>query len=263
MKLIDTHAHLDFPRFKRDRQKVIARAWDNGLCYIVNVGADLESSQRSIALAEEYPFIYATVGIHPHDAKELTEPLLNKLRIMAQNDQVKAIGEIGLDYHYDNSPCDIQKKAFRQQLHLAKELELSLVIHSRDADQDTFDIITEMAEEIDFAKQGAIMHCFGSGVKMARKYLDLGFYLSFGGITTFKNASKVRDVVREIPLDRILLETDCPYLAPEPKRGKRNEPTYIHFVAEKIAQIKDINIREVAETTTDNAIKVYGLPGIL
>ncbi|MFW6029611.1 MAG: TatD family hydrolase [Halanaerobiales bacterium] len=259
MALIDTHAHLDFPKFNKDRLEVIAEAWDKGLSYIVNVGADMLSSKRSLVLAQEYPFIYATVGVHPHEASELDEEALTKLREFAEDDKVVAIGEIGLDYHYDNSPRDIQREAFKKQLLLAKELDLPVVIHSREADEDTLKILKEYYPGM----KAGIMHCFGSDLKMARECLDLGLYLAFGGVITFKNAGKLRDVVKEVPLERILIETDSPYLTPVPFRGQRNEPKFVRFVAEKIAEIKDISLIEVAETTTANAIKVYNLPKII
>ncbi len=259
MALIDTHAHLDFPRFDKDRNEVIARAWDSGISYIVNVGADLASSRRSIKLAQEYPFIFATVGVHPHDASDLDQKMIEGIRGLAVDEKVVAIGEIGLDYHYDNSPRDIQKKAFKRQLQLAKELSLPVVIHSREADQDTLEILKA---EYD-TNNGGIMHCFGSGVEMAQECLDMGMHLAFGGVCTFENAKELRWVIKAVPLDRILLETDAPYLTPVPFRGKRNEPKYIRFVAEKIAEIKGLGLIEVAETTTSNAIKVYNLPELM
>ena len=259
MALIDTHAHLDFSQYDKDRGEVIAKAWDSGISYIVNVGADLSSSRRSIKLAWEYPFIFAAVGIHPHDAKDLDTGTIEELRELAVDEKVVAIGEIGLDYHYDNSPHDLQKIAFEKQLELAKELSLPTVIHSREADQDSLDILKEHFD-ID---NGGIMHCFGSDLKMARECLDMGMYLAFGGVSTFKNAEQLREVIKAVPLDKLLIETDSPYLTPVPFRGKRNEPRYVRFVAEKIAEIKGIDLIEVAETTTSNAIKVYNLPDLM
>jgi TatD DNase family protein len=253
--LIDTHAHLDFGRFKRDREQVIERAVKEGVKYIVNIGADLKSSYRSVELARSNSNIFATVGIHPHDADQLDEKALQELKRLSQDENVSAIGEIGLDYHYDNSPRDIQKAAFREQLLLAKETGLPVVIHSREADEDTLKILQELhVEEI-----GGIMHCFGSGLEMARECLDLNLYLAFGGVITFGNAVELRKVVQEVPLERILLETDCPYLTPEPFRGRRNEPAYVKYVAEKIARLKGLTLEEIAEATTTNAKRIYGL----
>ncbi len=253
--LIDTHAHLDFGRFKRDREQVIEKAVEIGVKYIVNIGADLRSSYRSVELAHSNSNILAAVGIHPHDADQLDQKALLELKRLSMDEDVRAIGEIGLDYHYDNSPRDIQRAAFREQLLLAKEVGLPVVIHSRKADEDTLQILQELhVEEI-----GGIMHCFGSGLAVARKCLDLNLYLAFGGVITFGNAVELRKVVKEIPLERILLETDCPYLTPEPFRGRRNEPAYVKHVAEKIARIKGLTLEEVARVTTANARKIYRL----
>ena len=226
-----------------------------GVSYIVNIGADLRSSRYSVKLAREYPFIFATVGIHPHDAIGLDANVLAELEKLAGEEKVVAIGEIGLDYYYDHSPRDIQRAAFIDQLVLAKKLNLPIVVHSREAEEDTMNILKEH-----YAGAGTgILHCFSGSLAMAREALDLGFYLAFGGVVTFKNAGGLLEVLREIPLDRILLETDCPYLTPVPHRGKRNEPAYLPYVAEKIAEIKGVAIEELAEITTANAIRVYNL----
>lgn len=255
MLLIDTHAHLDSSRFNKDRAEVIKNARVTGVSYIVNIGADLRSSRYSVKLAREYPFIFATVGIHPHDAIGLDANVLAELEKLAGEEKVVAIGEIGLDYYYDHSPRDIQRAAFIDQLVLAKKLNLPIVVHSREAEEDTMNILKEH-----YAGAGTgILHCFSGSLAMAREALDLGFYLAFGGVVTFKNAGGLLEVLREIPLDRILLETDCPYLTPVPHRGKRNEPAYLPYVAEKIAEIKGVAIEELAEITTANAIRVYNL----
>jgi len=253
--LIDTHAHLDGERYEQDREAVIKRALQGGVKYIVNVGADLSSSYRSVELARLYPEIYATVGIHPHDAAELNEDVLEKIKKLSRERKVRAVGEIGLDYHYDNSPRKVQQEAFRKQLKLARELGLPVVIHSREADEDTLKIIREARIE----ETGGVMHCFGSTLEMAQYYLDLNLYLAFGGVITFKNADELRGVVTEVPLDRMLLETDCPYLTPVPHRGKRNEPLYIKYVAEKIAEIRGLSVEDIAGITGRNAIRFYGL----
>lgn len=255
MKFIDTHAHLDFKHFEQDRDEVITKARDTGVRYIVNVGADLQSSRRSIELAGNYNNIFATVGVHPHDADKVNRDTLTKLEKLAADRNVLAIGEIGLDYHYDNSPRDLQKKVFKEQLQLASKLELPVVIHSREAEEETLKIIQEM--NID--KYGGIMHCFGYGLDMAERCLEHNLYLAFGGVITFKNAENLRTVVKNIPLKKILIETDCPYLTPDPYRGKRNQPAYVKLVAEEIAEIKNISLKEVAEKTTENAFKVYNI----
>ncbi len=255
MVLIDTHAHLDSGRYNKDRDEVIKNARDNGVSYIVNIGADLQSSRYSVHLARKFPFIFATVGIHPHDAVTLDDAVLAELEKLAGDEKVVAIGEIGLDYHYDHSPRDIQRAAFIKQLELAKELSLPIVVHSREAEEDSIDILKEH-----YAGAGTgILHCFSGSLEMAREALEMGLYLAFGGVVTFKNAGGLLEVLKEIPLDRILLETDCPYLTPVPHRGKRNEPAYLRYVAEKIGEIKGISIEEIAEITTANAIRVYNL----
>ena len=255
MILVDTHAHLDFTHFDGDREEIIERARNNGVIYIVNVGSDLESSRNSLELAEEYPFIYAAVGVHPHDADKLDDTVLKELEELAVRQKVLAIGEIGLDYYYDNSPRDIQKEAFRNQLKLAEKTGLPFIIHNREADEDILAILKD-----NYTGNGGIMHCFGSGLKMAWECLELGLYLAFGGVITFKNAEELRGIVKEIPLERILLETDCPYLTPVPFRGRRNEPGYLRYIAEKIAEIRGLHPEELAEITTANAARVYNLP---
>ncbi|AZR74425.1 hydrolase TatD [Anoxybacter fermentans] len=251
--LIDTHAHLDFPKFKNDQAEVIQRAKEAGIEYIFNIGADERSSKASVALARKYPQIYAAVGVHPHDAKDVTGDTLRLLRDLAQEKKVRAIGEIGLDYHYDFSPRDIQQRVFRAQLRLAHELKLPVIIHSREADEDTMRILKE--EEVD--KLGGIMHCFAGDLKMAEECLKLNLKLAFGGVITFPNAKTAREVVKAIPLEHLLLETDSPYLTPVPYRGKRNEPAYVRYVAEKVAKIKGVELEEVAQVTTRTAKEIF------
>lgn len=255
MELFDTHAHLDFPRFDKDRDEVIKRAQNKGVKTIVNIGSNMTTSRNSVELSRRYENIYSAIGIHPHDADTFNLNASKKLNKLADNDKVVAIGEIGLDFHYDNSPREKQKQSFRAQLRLAKKLDLPVVIHTRDADKETLNILKdEKAKDI-----GGIMHCFASDKKMAKEILDLGFYIAFGGLITFKNLRDLREVVKEVPKDRLLIETDSPYLTPEPHRGKRNEPAYVKFVAEKIAEIKGISVEEVAKVTTENAKKAYNL----
>lgn len=253
--LVDTHAHIDFPRFNDDRDEVIKRAKENNLEYIINVGADEASSQRSIELAQKHDMIYAVVGIHPHEAKNVTESTYKQLKNWAKEDKVVAIGETGLDYHYDNSPREVQQQVFRRHIQLAKEVELPLVIHSREAEDQTMEILKEEeAEEV-----GGIIHCFPGDQKMADQALDLNFYIAVGGILTFNNSYQLQRVVKQIPLDKLLIETDAPYLTPEPNRGKRNEPAYVKYVADKLAQILPHSTEKIAAVTTENAKEAFNI----
>lgn len=250
---IDTHIHLDDERFQEDLEEVLARAQAARVSYLINVGYDLPSSRRSVGLADTYSHIYAVVGMHPHDSKEAAEETYNELRELAKNKKVVALGEMGLDYYWDNSPRDIQQQVFRQQIRLAKELKLPIVIHDRDAHGDIMQILREeQAQEV-----GGVLHCFSGSKEMAEICLKMNFYLSFGGPLTFKNARKLVEVVQNIPLDRILIETDCPYLTPHPFRGKRNEPSNVVLVAEKIADLRNETIEKIGEITTENARKVF------
>lgn len=253
MILIDTHAHIDSSKFKGDLAEVIKRAADEGVEYIFNIGSNDISSQTTAALARKYSKIYAAVGIHPHNAKEVTSDTLRLITSLAKEEKVRAIGEIGLDYHYDFSPRDVQQRVFRAQLRLAHDLQMPVVIHTREADADTLRILKE--EEVD--KLGGIMHCFPGDLPMAEECLKLNLKLAFGGVITFGNAGVLRDVVRNIPLEEILLETDCPYLTPAPHRGKRNEPAYVRLVAEKIAELRGIELEELAQVTTTTAKKLF------
>lgn len=252
---IDTHAHLDDERFAADRAEVIERAKEAGLAYIINVGCSLDSARRTLELTQQYDFIYGTVGIHPHDAQDLDGAGLQELRKLAAEQKIVAIGEIGLDYYYDNSPRDIQQRVFRRMIDLAKEVELPIVIHDRDAHEDTFKILRE--EEA--YRVGGIFHCYSGSLPMARKAIEMGFYISIAGPITFQSAKKTVEVVQEIPLERLLIETDCPYLAPVPYRGKRNEPAYVVKVAEMIAQIKGEPLEKAARITLENGMRVYGI----
>lgn len=253
---IDSHVHLDDSRFDLDRDNLIRTLKDNKVELVINIGADEDSSERSVELADRYENIYAVVGVHPHSAKDLEGRDLSSIIKMLENDKVVAIGEIGLDYYYDNSPRDFQKKWFKEQINLALRLNKPVVIHSRDADKDTFDIIKSGVEEGGLT---GVMHCYSGSVELAKEYLKLGFYISLGGPVTFKNARVPKEVAKEVALDRLLIETDCPYLSPEPYRGKRNEPMFVSYVAEEIAKIKGISIEEVAQVTTQNAKKLFGI----
>lgn len=252
---IDSHSHLDDERFNEDRDILIKSLKENKIDLAINVGADLQTSINSVKLADQYDNIYATIGVHPHSASEVTEETLNQFREMAKNDKVVAIGEIGLDFYYDNSPRDLQRKWFKEQLILAKELKLPVVIHSRDATKETFDIIKEAQD----GTLRGVLHCFSGSVEVAIEYIKLGFYISIGGPVTFKNARVVREVAQAVPLDKLLIETDCPYLTPEPYRGKRNEPKLVSYVAEKIAEIKNISVQELAKTTSKNTKALFSI----
>jgi TatD DNase family protein len=255
--LIDSHAHLDFPQFDSDREQVIVRARGSGITAIINVGADLQSSKNSIELAERYPFIFAAVGIHPHDAKTLDEPALQELQNMARHPRVVAIGEIGLDYYRDLSPRDKQQEAFERQLDLAHTFDLPFIIHDRDAHDDIMSVLEERTTESRPLR--GVLHCFSGGVSMAQRALDIGLHISVGGPVTFRNARQLPEVVRQVPLSRLLLETDCPYLTPAPHRGKRNEPAYVLLVAQAVAALKEISLAEVQRVTTQNVRELFGL----
>ncbi|MGI6536960.1 MAG: TatD family hydrolase [Caldicoprobacterales bacterium] len=249
----DTHAHLDDERFDSDRQALIEGLPERGISYVVNVGADMDSSRRSVELAEQYPFIYAAVGVHPHTAEEIEDSDLDVLLEMAQHPKVVAIGEIGLDYYYDNSPRDIQRKRFIDQLELSIKAALPVVIHSRDAYKDTMDILTEYKSRL----KGCVLHCYSGSWEMAETYLKMGFFISLGGPVTFKNAARPVQVAQNIDLSRLLLETDCPYLAPHPFRGQRNDPGLISLTAEKIARLRGMETEKLAEITLKNACKFF------
>lgn len=251
---IDSHAHLDDKRFDEDRDILIKGLKDNGIDIAINIGADLQTSINSVELSKKYEHIYASVGIHPHSADEADDIALKKIKELADNEKVVAIGEIGLDFYYDNSPRDEQRKCFKEHLRLAKELNLPVVIHSREASQETFDIIQEAQD----GTLRGVMHCYSGSVEMAEEYINkLGFYISIGGPVTFKNARIVKEVAQFVPLDKLLIETDCPYLTPEPYRGKRNEPMYVKYTAAEIAKLRGITVEKLAEATSRNARELF------
>ena len=253
--IFDTHAHYDDEAFDTDRDELLIGMQKQGIGTIVNIGADMPSTEKSIALSEKYDFIYAAIGVHPSDVRTLTEEDINHLRELSRHDKVVAIGEIGLDYHYPNTDKEAQKKWFRTQLTLAAELKLPVCIHSREAAQDTFDIMQEQnAENI-----GGVIHCFSYGWDMAQKFLDMGFYLGIGGVVTFKNSKKLKEVTEKMPIERLVLETDAPYLAPEPFRGKRNESSYLTYVVDEIAKLRELSREEIIQITEGNAKKLYRL----
>jgi len=253
--LIDSHAHIQGKEYADEVAAVISRAADVGVEKIIAVGGagDMSSNTEAIALAAKFENLYATVGMHPHDAKEVGVEQLQGLSKLALSPKVVAIGETGLDYYYSHSPHDIQRHVFAQFISMARDTNLPIVVHERDAAKDAVDLLrSEGAKEL-----RGVIHCFTGDYEAARAYLDLGFYLSFTGIITFKNAEALRDVVRKLPLERMFVETDCPYLTPVPHRGKRNEPAYVRFVAETIAKVKDISLDEVARVTTDNVTNLF------
>jgi TatD DNase family protein len=257
MNLIDTHTHLDFPQFDSDREQVIERAANAGVKAIVNVGTDLTSSRAAVALAEAYPQIYAAVGVHPHDAKTMTGEMLEELRALASHPKVVAIGEIGLDFYRDLSPRDKQRQAFQQQLALAREMGKPVIIHNREAHAEVMDILRHWVEGSH--QPAGVLHCFSGDLAMAQEAIELGFYISIAGPVTFKNARRLRELVRQLPLEKLLVETDCPYLAPHPHRGKRNEPAYVKLVAQEVACVKGLSLEEVARITSDNAQSLFAL----
>lgn len=245
--IFDSHAHYDDDRFNEDREEVIKEIQDNGVIGVLNCGASLQGARDSLKLAQEYDFFYAAVGIHPENADELTDEAFEEIKEMTKNSKVRAIGEIGLDYYWEeNPPKEIQKEAFRRQMALARDLNLPVIIHDREAHGDTLDIMK------DFPEVKGVLHCFSGSVEFAHECLRLGYYIGFTGVVTFKNAKKILEVAREVPMDKILVETDAPYMAPTPHRGKRNQSDYIKFIIEKIAEIKGIPTSELEEKTIDN-----------
>ncbi|MGG1698769.1 TatD family hydrolase [Bacillus zhangzhouensis] len=251
--LFDTHAHLNAEQYNEDLEQVIERAKSEKVENIVVVGFDRPTITRAMELIEEYDFIYAAIGWHPVDAIDMTDEDLAWIKELSQHEKVVAIGEMGLDYYWDKSPKEVQKEVFRRQIALAKEVNLPIIIHNRDA---TEDVVTILKEE-GAAVVGGIMHCFTGSLEIAKACMEMNFYISFGGPVTFKNAKKPKEVVKDIPSDRLLIETDCPYLTPAPFRGKRNEPSYVKYIAEQIAELREMSFEELAELTTENAKKVF------
>ncbi|MFL6980002.1 TatD family hydrolase [Bacillus inaquosorum] len=251
--LFDTHAHLNAEQYDTDLEEVIERAKSEKVERIVVVGFDRPTIIRAMEMIEEYEFIYAAIGWHPVDAIDMTEEDLAWIKELSAHEKVVAIGEMGLDYHWDKSPKDVQKEVFRKQIALAKEVNLPIIIHNRDATEDVVTILKEEGAEA----VGGIMHCFTGSAEVARECMKMNFYLSFGGPVTFKNAKKPKEVVKEIPNDRLLIETDCPFLTPHPFRGKRNEPSYVKYVAEQIAELKGMTFEEIASITTENAKRLF------
>ncbi|MBX3237374.1 MAG: TatD family hydrolase [Nitrospiraceae bacterium] len=259
--LIDTHTHLDDAKYDTDRDAMMARAQAAGIAHMITIGCDLATSRSAVALADRYPHVFASVGVHPHEVKHITDDWYDEFRGLAQgNPKVVAYGEIGLDYHYNHSSPQEQRARFREQVRLAKELRLPVIIHTREAQEDTIAILREeRASEI-----GGVFHCFSGDAWLAKDALELGFYLSFSGIVTFQNATVLREIARTVPMDRLLVETDCPYLTPVPHRGKRNEPAFVAHVAHQLAAIKSTDqactAEDIGRITTENARRLFRIP---
>ncbi|MBE6038530.1 MAG: TatD family deoxyribonuclease [Anaerofustis stercorihominis] len=254
--LFDTHAHITDERFNEDRDLMIDRIKREGML-VLNCGCDEKSSYLSAVLAKRYDFFYAAVGMHPHDSKDYTDKFEELIKKLAKEEKVVAIGEIGLDFYYDNSPRDIQREIFIRQIHLADELDLPIIIHSRDASEETYKILKEHLKN----PKGAVLHSFSQSTEMLKKYLalDKNIHFSISGPVTFKNARALTEMVPNIPLERIFIETDCPYLTPVPFRGKRNNPTYVAYVADKLSELYGRTTEEIADITAENAMRFFGI----
>ena len=252
--LVDTHAHLDFQQFDADRNNVIDRAVEADVRAIVSIGIDLATSQKNLALAERYEAVYAAAGVHPHDVAAVQDGDLEQLFQLIQHPRVVAIGEVGLDYYRNLSPVELQRRYFRTFLDWSLETGKPLIIHTREAEEDVLRLLREKAR----SGWRGVFHCFPGDMHLAEEVMALGFYISFTGVITFKNAAMAH-IAREVPLDRIMVETDCPYMAPVPHRGRRNEPAYVHHIAQKLAELKNIPFAKVAEATTANARHLFGL----
>jgi TatD DNase family protein len=251
----DSHTHLDSPKFAEDREQVIQRALDLGVTRMINVGFNRETIPSTLQLADSYEGIYAAIGWHPQDAADMKADDLDWIESLCRNNKVVAIGEIGLDYYWDTSPREVQQQVFREQIRLARKLGKPVVIHNRDAHADVVAILKEeRADEV-----GGVMHCFSGSWEIAKECLKLGFYISFGGPITYKNAKQPKEVLAQVPLDRLLIETDSPYLTPHPHRGKRNESGYVTLVAQAAAEIKGIDLEEIAKITTQNAADLFSI----
>lgn len=256
--IIDTHAHYDDEAFDADREVLLASMQEHGIEKLVNVCASIDGLQDTVKLIEKYPFIYGAVGVHPDDAEQMTEETLAEIRRISHMDKIIAIGEIGLDYywHKEKKEHEIQQKMFRAQMEIAREEKLPFMIHSRDAAEDTLNIVREYMQG---GMYGGIIHCFSYSSEIAAEYLNMGLYLGIGGVVTFKNAKKLKEVVQYAPLSQLVLETDCPYMAPEPNRGKRNSSLYLPYVVQAIAELKQVTPEEVIEVTRENTHRLLGI----
>lgn len=253
IRIFETHAHYDDKQYDSDRDKLLLTLKNSGIDKIVNISYDLKSMENTISLTKKYDFIYGALGYHPCDCKDINYNDLDNLRKLAYTDKIVAIGEIGLDYYWDEVDKDTQKKWFIEQIKLANEKKLPIVVHSRDAAEDTYNIVKK------YGKGRGIIHCFSYSAEMAEQFIKLGYHIGLGGVVTFKNSKNIKKVVENIPIESLVIETDCPYLTPEPFRGKRNSSAYLIYVLEKIAEIKKMTVEEVANITYENAVRVYGL----
>ncbi len=252
--LVDSHAHLEMDDFEGDIDSVIKRAKGNGVGCIVTVGVNLEDSRKAVKIAEQYNKVYASVGVHPHDVKDIEKTTYDLLKDLSESKKVVAYGEIGLDFFRNRSPREVQVKRFGEQLDLAKELDLPVIIHDRDAHIETTEMLSQWK-----GKKSGIIHCFSGDYHMAKRCMDMGFYISIPGTITYKKSDVLRDIVKRLPIERLLVETDCPFLSPEPKRGKRNEPSYVTYTAQMIAKVKAIPLERVEYVTSMNAAEVFGI----
>ena len=254
--LFDTHAHMDDRAYDTDRETLLAALPEQGIGLLMNPGCSLESSRNAVALAETYSYIYAAVGSHPDAADEVNDQVLEEYRRLCKlNHKIKAIGEIGLDYHYEDIPRQLQQKAFVAQMALAQELNLPVIVHERDAHEDGMAIIRQ------FPRVRGVFHCYSGSAEMARQLTDLGWYIGFTGVLTFKNARRAIEAAQAIPLERIVIETDCPYMSPEPFRGRRNDPSRVCYMADKLAEIRGISAEEARRITFENGKRLYGIDG--
>lgn len=253
----DSHAHLDDARFAADFNEILARMKENGVTAMMNIGCDLPSSEHSVRLAERFPWVWAAVGSHPDDADHVDASRISVYRELCKSPRVKAIGEIGLDYHYEDVPRAVQQAAFRMQMALAQELALPVVVHEREAHEDGLRIVDE------FPDVKGVFHCYSGSLEMAKELIKRGWYIGFTGVVTFKNARRAVEVAENIPLERILIETDCPYMAPEPYRGRRNDPSLVPFIAAKIAQLRGLTPEAVGQATSENARRLFRISGAL
>ena len=254
--IFDSHAHYDSSKFNEDRDELLNSMAENGIGTIVNSGASWKSVSEVVELAEKYPFVYAAIGLHPDEVGDLNEERFEFMKKQCRHDKVVAVGEIGLDYYWDNEPHEVQKKWFVKQLELARELDLPVIIHSRDSAEDTLNIMREHGKGL-----RGVIHCFSYSKELAEEYIKMGFHIGIGGVVTFKNGKKLKEIAASIPLERILLETDCPYLAPEPHRGKRNSSLYIPHIAQEIADLRGITYEEVVAQTEKNARELFRIGG--